>query len=397
LEEKSMAKYDVIYNCGHAGRVDLIGKVKERERKIKWMESSGICPECWEAEKKRQHEAEAQKAAAEADELGLPDLEGTEKQIAWALTLRKEWISKIEKNIAMAEKKIENGVVDAEKGKKVLAGIREEMENRLIAETSARYWIDNRDQDINRFLDHATQKALAPTPTPVPEEIKKQALEEMVIRPAVQVSNLVAEISHDNARITVKFPERSDKFREIVKGLGYEWVVNSWLKKISTTNGPAQERATELGVNLLAAGFAVRVHTDELHKKILASEYEAEATRWIMKNTNKETGAVCFIIKWKREEDFFRVAKKLPGARWERGEGMKVPKEAFRELLDFAGIYDFKLSPGARELVEEAKAMFEAAMVADVKLEKKKQVTVGTEIPKLEIPAEVEIDETLRD
>lgn len=49
-----MAKYDVTYSCGHSGIVELVGKGSERERKIKFFEECGLCPECYK--KKKQEE-----------------------------------------------------------------------------------------------------------------------------------------------------------------------------------------------------------------------------------------------------------------------------------------------------------------------------------------------------
>ena len=51
-----MAKYDIIYSCGHEGVVELLGKEKDRQRKIEWYESTGLCPECY---KKEMREKEA--------------------------------------------------------------------------------------------------------------------------------------------------------------------------------------------------------------------------------------------------------------------------------------------------------------------------------------------------
>lgn len=87
-----MAKYDVNYSCGHSGVVDLVGKVSEREHKIEWMEQSGLCPDCY----KKQQEA---KAVATSNKLGLPDLEGSEKQIAWANKIRLQMISIVQDTI----------------------------------------------------------------------------------------------------------------------------------------------------------------------------------------------------------------------------------------------------------------------------------------------------------
>jgi hypothetical protein len=88
-----MAKYKITYKFGHTAEVQLFGKISDREKKIEWY-STIDCPNC---------------KSKEASELngsdGLPKLEGSEKQISWALEIRhraasnsdvKEMIEKIE-------------------------------------------------------------------------------------------------------------------------------------------------------------------------------------------------------------------------------------------------------------------------------------------------------------
>ena len=52
-----MAKYDVRFSCGHEGTVELFGKGKDRDIKIRWYESSGICPDCYKAKKRAEIES----------------------------------------------------------------------------------------------------------------------------------------------------------------------------------------------------------------------------------------------------------------------------------------------------------------------------------------------------
>ena len=76
-----MAKYDITYSCGHSATIQLYGKTEEREKKIKWLESEGFCPECY---KKYQREEAG---------ITFPELTGTEKQIEFASNLRNAYIA----------------------------------------------------------------------------------------------------------------------------------------------------------------------------------------------------------------------------------------------------------------------------------------------------------------
>ena len=75
-----MANYTITYACGHEGSVNLYGSYDERDRKIAWLETQD-CPHCKKA-----------KLIARVDsiteEKNLPELSGSEKQIAWAKEIR---------------------------------------------------------------------------------------------------------------------------------------------------------------------------------------------------------------------------------------------------------------------------------------------------------------------
>lgn len=365
-----MAKYDVTFSCGHTEIINLVGKVKDRERKIEYFEAHGLCSECWEAQRTRQFEEQNQKAAEEAKEYGLPELTGSEKQVAWAITIRQEFVAQAEKIIAYYEDKAVRPRIADDPERKVAAheliqAMRQVVENRLLAQTSARFWIDNRDNygvmGLNDWLPLQAEKLLAEPPQVVPKKVQEQAIEDMTMRPPEPISSLVAEIRIQGKLVTARYPERNEDFRLLLRGLKYTWEGGQWVRKIGTSDGDPMDRATELGVKLLAAGFPARVYDEEMQRRIMAAEYEPECFRWVMKNP--PTGK--FLVKW-WEGDFYSESKRLPGAKWESRVGMLVPKEAFREVLDFAERYQFKLSSGAHDLVEEARAAFEGAMVAKV-------------------------------
>lgn len=103
-----MAKYEVTFSCGHTGTVELFGKTADRERKLRWYETSAVCPECYKAQ---------QKAESEEFNAGLPALTGSEKQISWAKDIRAKAIkdSFVKKYFSL-----------------------------ISGETSAKWWIENR-------------------------------------------------------------------------------------------------------------------------------------------------------------------------------------------------------------------------------------------------------------
>ena len=121
-----MAHYTVNHACGHAQTVELFGKTSQRYEKIEYMER-GLCPDCYREKKQQEREQENERAGKLAKNLGLSELEGSEKQIAWANTIRQ----KVYEDICQSEEQ------HPTYGYTLVA-------EAISLETSAKWWIDHR-------------------------------------------------------------------------------------------------------------------------------------------------------------------------------------------------------------------------------------------------------------
>lgn len=81
-------KYQVTGSCGHTYTTQLFGPGKNREYWLSRL-AEEPCEECKEAARKAAIEKENTESATWALELGLPELTGSPKQIAWAESIRK--------------------------------------------------------------------------------------------------------------------------------------------------------------------------------------------------------------------------------------------------------------------------------------------------------------------
>ena len=111
----------------------------EANRWEAWMQGQeGCCRECYAkrmaAERAADREAENAAAAARAAELNLPALEGSEKQVAWATTIRQEALDSALRAAAGAD----TAALNAD-GRAFVAGVVARMS------VEARWWIDRRD------------------------------------------------------------------------------------------------------------------------------------------------------------------------------------------------------------------------------------------------------------
>lgn len=122
-------KYDIVYACGHAGVIQIYGKSADRDRKIKWMETNCLCPNCQANENKKRTEIAIKEMAG----LNLPTLTGSQKQIDWAVVIRAKRIE--EAKIFLAT----NLPPEVQKkARKFYAW--------YTGQTQAAWWIDHRDE-----------------------------------------------------------------------------------------------------------------------------------------------------------------------------------------------------------------------------------------------------------
>lgn len=75
-----MASYLVRHACGHQSTVNLLGPGRQREQRLRWL-AEQPCKACLRATTQERADAAAERDA-------LPELDGTDKQVAWANAIR---------------------------------------------------------------------------------------------------------------------------------------------------------------------------------------------------------------------------------------------------------------------------------------------------------------------
>lgn len=114
---------EILYSCGHVGTDLSAGKAR-----IEWLEQQGLCPECYKAQQREQTE--------EVNE-GLPELQGSEKQIAWAKSIRGKFYKVSLDYLATLE-------YHKRHSPEKCAAEREKMMQIICQKTEAKWWIENR-------------------------------------------------------------------------------------------------------------------------------------------------------------------------------------------------------------------------------------------------------------
>lgn len=124
-----MAKASIKMECKSCGTIFTMSKgCPNREAATKWeawaRENITECEEC----RRKKRDAEAiESASADANALGLPDLTGTLKQIAWAMKIRAGFVKDAKEMLRDARTEEEKQIIMA-----------------VLSKSESTYWIDNR-------------------------------------------------------------------------------------------------------------------------------------------------------------------------------------------------------------------------------------------------------------
>jgi hypothetical protein len=321
------------------------------------------CPDCYHTRIEKERAAEAAEAAQKAEDHKLPELTGSEKQVAWALRIRQKAIEGFDELLAKGEALLAEEVEpeDREDLQQEIEVCRSARAWYLSEQTTAAWWIDNRDYyAVELILKY--QKAVRSGKIKIqkPEtaeetEIREAAQAETVAEPENKTHPDVAEITVREDKIMATYA-KNDDFRAVLKGLGYSWDADShaWTKQMTVTTGAPEERAAELGNKLLNAGFAIRIANPDTLRAAVEGRYTPEHQRWIMARTSGDYSG-WLVIRLIRGEDLYGAAKAIRSSRYDKPD-VVVPASEFAAVEDFATCYDYRISPAAQALIKAARA-----------------------------------------
>ena len=164
-----MAQYVAVYRCGHCRMVNIYGKSSERDRKLDYLKTID-CPVCMKKVELEKRENDTNRAVALSMKEGLPILEGSPRQVRWAILIRQNMIDRFTRLLQEGTEKEHflkrTGLLKKEfermTGKTMVIHSTKELqsiftqviENQLVlvkSETKAKYFIDHRDCDTGSF------------------------------------------------------------------------------------------------------------------------------------------------------------------------------------------------------------------------------------------------------
>ena len=288
------------------------------------------CDDCTKKRLDAKHAEEAAEAAKMAEEIGLPALEGSTKQIQWAESIRADLYKDWQEYEDSRRQRFERGRLTQEQLDNVII-----TSKYIFGQTSASWWIDHKGYEARAMYGFCHEKA--ETEARLQEEPKSEPA--AIIEPENKTHETVCTVSITEQAITVK-SAYDPAMPPIVKALGYKWDGTLWGKPLSYKTEDPVDRAAEIANKLLTAGFPV-VMPEEAKEKAIAGTYSPEWQRWVSWRTDKK----CFEVSGD-----VRLTG-LPGAK-----GQLVPLDSYDAVEEFARIHDYRLSPGAKQAIAERKA-----------------------------------------
>lgn len=214
-----MAKYEGTYACGHDGVVNVIGKMRDRQRKIDYA-FSHLCPKCAMEERERKIAEENKNSMELSSEYGFPGLTGSEKKIAWANTIRLNFYNEFE-DYSVTQEIIKN-------------------------ETAASFWLD-----LDRFVSKKDFLRKYER-TKKEKERRDRIIDIDAVAPEDLQYKGVVEIVKKLDKICLFYLKNQD-FIDLAKTKGYRWNEDDycWYRRLNEETGKYADRAAEIGHELL--------------------------------------------------------------------------------------------------------------------------------------------------
>jgi len=153
-----MAWYDVDYSCGHSDRIQCYGPTRGRQAQAD--EGRKLCPECYREQRDKRNAEQSAKDADAAKVAQLPTLSGSDKQVAWAETIRARMLNDLAPYAAKAavyrsQLPAVAEQIGASATDKRLDDVAAWLTGRIAhvrSQASAKWWIDHRYDDLTQDI-----------------------------------------------------------------------------------------------------------------------------------------------------------------------------------------------------------------------------------------------------
>lgn len=372
-----MAKHEIIYACGHEDIVELFGNVKTREWKLERMQEED-CPEC-QAEKRRQ--ALKQKEQEE----GLPELEGTSKQVEWARKIRMDSYELLDQIFDLYEGTFRRRTRELDEDKKTRRAKEKEADKNsfcdmIYSQTSASWWIDHRKMLSNisfkeLFYDYCehhddVRERLFPSSQKL-EEKKEDDL--ITLYPEDEETKTICTIriagnEEDNKRMVYVFSAKDNYVINLMHGIpGMSWDGNKkawgneWLKDGLYSSETPEDMLVEIATMLLQNGVPISTDRKDLEERIKSGDYKKRTFHWISTNMNKTQLLYKFYMF---DEKIAADIRSIPGTEYNSFcKHYVLDVNNYDAIRDVAMKFNMGITYGAENLMNNAEEEYKKRLI----------------------------------
>lgn len=158
--EAVMTEFKVTHTCGHEVAHRFGGPEPQRVRRQNWLRSQP-CQACW-------HQQQRAASSAASEKMGLPPLQGSPTEVAWAEVIRSKAIRRNLDFYRRANRRREGNPETDAVAEAIRAATDEAMEE-LKSQTEAQWWIDNRFEVLS-LVRKAAVRAVDPILNPADDQ-----------------------------------------------------------------------------------------------------------------------------------------------------------------------------------------------------------------------------------
>lgn len=368
-----MAKYYVTHSCGHEEVVQLYGKESSRRWMIEKMESEP-CKDCI-------HKEALEMLKKQAEENDLPELEGSQKQIEWAMSIRQQFLDIIE-DLSEAmnkemDKSIEANPDKADKYEKIRTEYTEKFNKSTMyisEQTKAKFFIDDRDE-FGKCIPDTTLKTVAayadaydkehdPFEIEAKEEVKRKQVE---VHPEEVIGTTNITLTAEDGCVHL-YSGYEKRLVDIIHGLDFKmtWTGKSWEYNLYNICGSAEAVIAELGNKLLEEGYIVIFPDAATADMASSGNFEKYNLNAVF--GNKKDDKVLNVKFNRNDSKMENMLINIRGAKRIKGydDTIKIPVSHYKEVLEIAEENGFVFSPAALKCIEKYKASFITATPAHV-------------------------------
>lgn len=375
-----MAKYYVTHSCGHEEVVQLYGKESSRRWMVKKMESEP-CNDCI-----RKEAIETLKKKAEEND--LPELDGSQKQIEWSMSIRQHFLDIIEDLSESMNKEMDATIASnpdkTEKYEKLRTEYTEKFNKSIMyisEQTKANFFIDDRDEfgisipnttlkTVSAYAD-AYDKEHDPFEIEAKEEVKRKQVE---VHPeeVIGTTNITLTAENDCVHLYSRYDKR---LVDIIHELDFKmkWTGNRWEYKLHNICGSAESVIAELGNKLLEKGYIVIFPDAATADMASSGNFEKYNLNAVF--GDKKYDSVLNVQFNRNDSKMEYMLLNIAGARHIKGcdDTIKIPVSHYKEVLEIAEDNGFVLSPAALKCIEKYKGSFITATPAHVERDTAKE------------------------